>query len=98
MRLNATSLLFLEAIVYSKNIGMNRLDFGVSRPGTGVWHYKQGWCPQKPEEVLYMYKVRNGDIIDPRASRIVKYSNYWKKLPRWIANSVGPWIRGQIGK
>lgn len=97
--INANTVLLFEAIKYSKQIGCASFDFGVSRPGGGVWKFKQKWCPTEPLKVFYLYKFRVPGIIDVRDDKIKLFSKIWKNyVPFPVANVAGPWIRKQLGK
>ncbi|MDH5543460.1 MAG: GNAT family N-acetyltransferase [Nitrospinota bacterium] len=97
--LNATTYLFMNAIKSAKNKGVRYFDFGVSREGTGVWNYKQKWTKYEPIEVHYIIKGKTKDYIDPRNRKIELFSHIWRNyLPEGIANLIGPFIRGELGK
>lgn len=96
--LNATTHLFWEAIQCGQREGFRFLDFGVSRPGSGVWEFKRKWCAAPPQPVHYLVKGAN-DPIDPRQAGISLASRMWRDhMPMAIANHLGPWLRGQLGR
>ena len=97
--LNPNVLLFHTAINEAKKKGYRFFDFGVSRPGSGVWEFKKKWTSMPPQRAYYMVKGRQDSYIDPRQTKIKDMSEVWKKyVPLFFANSIGPIIRGQLAK
>ena len=97
--LNGGSFCLEEAIGLSKERGLRYFDFGVSRPGGGVWDFKKRWTKIPPLKVYYMTKGKSSAYIDPRNENIDGLSRLWRKLvPLPLANAIGPYIRGQVAK
>lgn len=97
--LNANTVALFEGIKYSKALGAEFVDFGVSRPGSGPWGFKEKWCGDEPQRVHYLYKARAVHIDDPRDESMQKLVFIWKRfIPLWVANLIGPYMRKQLGK
>jgi len=97
--LNLNTFLFDQAIWEAQRKGFRFFDFGVSRPGSGAWEFKRKWTPAPPQKAYYMVKGRKDGYIDPRQPKIEKLSDIWGKyIPLFLANSIGPTIRGQLAK
>ncbi len=97
--LNGGSFCLEEAIRLSKDKGFRYFDFGVSRPGGGVWNFKKRWTKTPPIKVHYMTKGESSAYIDPRNENIDGLSRLWRKMvPLRVANAIGPYVRGQVAK
>lgn len=77
--------------------GFREFDFGRTRPGSGVYHYKKGWGGR--EERMPYYYVFNRKTLDKRQEvGYERYSRMWKALmPGFLAKKLGPWIIRQVG-
>ena len=99
MQVNANTFLFHKGIQLCRERGFRFFDFGVTRPGTGVWEFKRKWTQSSPIPVRYVVRGRSEDYVDPRNRGIERVSRFWRRyLPGPIANVIGPSIRGQLGK
>lgn len=79
--------------------GCRIFDFGRSRVGSGHADFKRHWgCEATP--VVYAHWSPEGrppPDLDPRSEGNRRLVNLWKRLPRWLANGLGPWAARQIG-
>ena len=67
--------------------------------GSGGWSFKKnfGFTPQP---LAYEYRLVRGSHLpdtDVKSPRYALFVNTWRRLPRWLANTAGPWLARQIG-
>ncbi len=86
--------LYWEALSISANEGFTYFDFGRSTPQSGPWSFKKQWGVR--EVPLYWeYILDEGEELPALSNTNPKYQlaiNAWKKLPLWVANTIGPVI------
>lgn len=93
----ASDLLIWDAILWSKNKGVEELDFGRTRFDSGVYFYKKGWGG-KEIPMDYYYKFLRKRLDKRQEQQFGWASKLWKLfVPRFIARLIGPWIIKQVG-
>jgi FemAB-related protein (PEP-CTERM system-associated) len=79
--------------------GCTRFDFGRSKAGTGPSAYKQHWGFAGVP--LSYSKLSLGDVeirnINPMSPKFRLQVAVWRRLPLWLANSIGPLISRGLG-
>jgi FemAB-related protein (PEP-CTERM system-associated) len=79
--------------------GARRFDFGRSPVDSGGYSFKKNFGFE-PQPLAYEYKLVRGTHVpeaDPKSPRVARLVATWKRLPLWLANTVGPWAARQIG-
>ncbi|MDA5193605.1 FemAB family PEP-CTERM system-associated protein [Alphaproteobacteria bacterium LMG 31809] len=79
--------------------GCNLFDFGRSKIGTGAFSFKKNWGFE-PEPLVYEYRLAPGaevPDINPLNPKYRLMVETWKRLPLWLANSIGPFISRDLG-
>lgn len=79
--------------------GCRMFDFGRSRVGSGHADFKRHWGFEATP-LVYAHWSPGGRPpvdLDPRSEGNRRLVNVWKRLPRWLANRLGPWAARQIG-
>jgi serine/alanine adding enzyme len=93
-RFYSTALLYWTALKWAVENGYRRVDLGRCTPGSGVYQFKRQWqCIEKP--LHWYYWLAPGASVphmrpdNPRFRLAIKA---WRRLPLWLANSLGPRI------
>lgn len=79
--------------------GCRWFDFGRSKVGSGHADFKRHWGFE-PEPVVYGFWSPSGrppPDLDPCSDRNRLLVAAWQRLPRWLADRLGPSIARQIG-
>lgn len=79
--------------------GCRVFDFGRSKVGSGHADFKRHWGFE-PRPVVYGHWSPTGrppPDLDPRSERNRLLVAAWRRLPRMVADRVGPWLARQIG-
>ena len=79
--------------------GARVFDFGRSPVGSGGWSFKKNFGFE-PMPLAYEYRLvraKHAPDVDPKSPRYALMVNTWRRLPRWLANTLGPWAARQIG-
>lgn len=79
--------------------GCRLFDFGRSKVGTGAFSFKKNWG-FAPQPLRYQYHLSQGVTIPDRNPLNPKYRRLieaWKRLPRPVANTLGPLIVRGVG-
>jgi len=79
--------------------GARLFDFGRSPQGSGGYAFKKNFGFE-PEPLAYEYRLiraKHAPDPDPKSPKYALMVSTWRKLPRWVANRVGPWAARQIG-
>lgn len=74
--------------------GFNWFDFGRSSLDSGTYKFKEQWVPQ-PLSLCWQYPLFRGEEITSVHASNSKYrflTNQWRKLPRPVANLLGPFV------
>jgi hypothetical protein len=79
--------------------GLGVFDYGRSKRGTGSFDFKKNWGFE-PTPLHYEYLLFKGDRIPENNPLNPKYQLFirtWRRLPRAVANFVGPYIVRNLG-
>jgi FemAB-related protein (PEP-CTERM system-associated) len=79
--------------------GVKVFDYGRSKRGTGSFDFKKNWGFE-PQPLAYEYKLFKGDAIPQNNPANPKYRAMialWRRLPRGVANALGPSIVRNLG-
>jgi FemAB-related protein (PEP-CTERM system-associated) len=95
--LNPNNLIYWEIMRRALARGMKTLDFGRSPLGSSSMAFKVGWgATETPQPQLV--RALRGEVghvnpDDPWARRAVRL---WQRLPRPVADRLGPWVHGHF--
>ncbi|MEG3177583.1 FemAB family XrtA/PEP-CTERM system-associated protein [Sphingomonas sp. RB3P16] len=97
--LRANDRMYFALMAHARARGCTRFDFGRSKAGTGPAAFKKNWGF---EGVPLIYGKRTADgaalrEINPTNPRYTRKVELWKKLPLWVANTVGPHLSKGLG-
>ena len=79
--------------------GLRTFDYGRSKRGTGSFDFKKNWGFE-PTPLPYEYRLVKGHEVPDHNPLNPKYRAFialWKKLPRAMANRIGPHIVKSLG-
>ncbi len=79
--------------------GVRVFDYGRSKRGTGSFDFKKNWGFE-PAPLAYEYRLFKRDTIPQNNPSNPKYRAFialWRKLPRGVANALGPAIVRNLG-
>jgi len=79
--------------------GARVFDFGRSPVESGGWSFKRNFGFE-PQPLAYEYRLVRGRHLpeaDPKSPRYARFAAIWRGLPRWLADTLGPWAARQIG-
>jgi FemAB-related protein (PEP-CTERM system-associated) len=79
--------------------GARVFDFGRSAEGTGGWAFKKNFGFE-PHRLAYEYRLVRGKQVpdaNPNSPRYRMIVETWRRLPPWLADTLGPWAARQIG-
>lgn len=79
--------------------GASLFDFGRSPVGSGTYSFKKNFGFE-PQPLAYEFKLIRGahsPDADPKSPKYALMVNTWRWLPRFVANTIGPWAARQIG-
>jgi len=91
-------LLYWRAIETAVAEGCDVFDFGRSTPGEGTFKFKEQWNAQ-PVPLHWEYWLRGGGALPDQGPKNPKFRlaiEGWRRLPLWLANTVGPHIVSRI--
>jgi len=74
--------------------GIKVFDYGRSKQGTGPYAFKKNWGFE-PQPLHYEYSLLKRDGIPQNNPANPKYRAFiglWRRLPRPVANAIGPSI------
>lgn len=95
--LNPNNLIYWEIMQRAARRGMKTLDFGRSPRGSSALAFKLGWGAVETPEPHFVYALGGSspgvDAEDPWARRAIEL---WQRLPRPIADRLGPWVHGNF--
>ncbi len=83
-----------QEIKQAAELGFKYFDFGRSQWHSGAFNFKKGWGGT-PRQLYYSYflnKTRKLPVKNPQDKTIKFYTGLWKRIPVFIANSLGPRI------
>lgn len=79
--------------------GARLFDFGRSPEGSGGYAFKRNFGFE-PEPLAYEYRLvraKHAPDPNPKSPKYALMVNTWRRLPRFVANTLGPWAARQIG-
>jgi FemAB-related protein (PEP-CTERM system-associated) len=79
--------------------GCRVFDYGRSKRGTGSFDFKKNWG-FTPQPLSYEYRLYRRDTVPQNNPSNPKYRLFietWRRLPRWLANRLGPVIVRNLG-
>ena len=79
--------------------GVRVFDYGRSKRGTGSFDFKKNWGFE-PVALAYEYQLVGSDTVPQNNPLNPKYRAFialWRRLPRKVANAVGPLIVRHVG-
>ena len=92
------NLLYWSVLKHACEQGMRAFDFGRSTRDSGTFKFKEQWGA-KPEPLYWNYLLA-ADAQAPDATHSSTKARMmveaWKRLPLWLANALGPRVRGRI--
>ncbi|MEM9421971.1 MAG: FemAB family XrtA/PEP-CTERM system-associated protein [Pseudomonadota bacterium] len=97
-RSHAGDYLYWWMMAHALECGVRIFDLGRSKVGTGSHAYKTYWG-MEPHPMVYHYKMLNGaplPNVNPKNPKFAAFVSAWRRLPRPIANSVGPLLAGHF--
>lgn len=97
--LRANDLMYFALMSHARARGCTRFDFGRSKAGTGPAAFKRNWGFDG-QPLRYAKRAPVGQQpreINPLSPRYRMQAAVWRKLPLWVANSIGPWISRGLG-
>lgn len=98
--LKANDRLYYELMRHARSAkGCTRYDFGRSKAGTGVAAFKKNWGFEGVP-LRYAKRVAAGETpreMNPMSPKYRLQVAVWKKLPLWLANTMGPVIAKGLG-
>jgi len=97
--LKANDRLYYELMRHARGRGCTRYDFGRSKAGTGVAAFKKNWGFEGVP-LRYAKRVAEGETpreMNPMSPKYRLQVAVWKKLPLWLANTMGPVIAKGLG-
>lgn len=92
----ATYGLYWQMIVAASANGAVELDLGRSVPGSGNHAFKQQWGGEDREIHDLIWRLDHDERIGSSGGTTAReniLSAIWKRLPRGIADRLGPWLR-----
>jgi FemAB-related protein (PEP-CTERM system-associated) len=79
--------------------GLTTFDYGRSKQGTGSYDFKRNWGFE-PTPLAYEYALVKRDAIpqnNPMNPKFRAFIALWRRLPRGVANALGPHIVRGLG-
>jgi FemAB-related protein (PEP-CTERM system-associated) len=79
--------------------GVAVFDYGRSKRDTGSFDFKKNWGFE-PEPLHYEYRLRKRDTVPQNNPSNPKYAALiatWRRLPRFVANALGPHLVRNLG-
>ena len=97
--LAANDFKYWEVMRRACEAGVRVFDYGRSKQGTGSYSFKKNWGFE-PTPLHYEYRLYRRDSIPQNNPSNPKYKAFialWRKLPRPVANRLGPYIVRNLG-
>lgn len=98
-RLAASDFMYWEAMRRACESGARVFDFGRSKVGTGAFAYKRIWGFE-PQPLHHEYLLlRRGEMpnVNPLNPKYAVLIALWRRLPLFVANTLGPRISRGLG-
>jgi len=92
LHMSPNNLLYWEIIKRSCLKGMKLLDFGRSLKNSGPLAFKVGWGAKTISQSVWVYtpQDRRNQKLDLGDRRVKWFVRQWKRLPRPVADALGP--------
>jgi predicted N-acyltransferase len=94
-------LLYWGVLDYADQLGVEKVDMGRCRRGSGSYEFKVGWGGE--EQVLYQHYDLNGIESPPRVGSSLQddpkyriFSYVWQRFPLWATEMLGPQLRSRM--
>ncbi len=97
--LAANDFKYWELMRHACGKGVRLFDFGRSKVGTGPYAFKKNWG-FTPQPLAYEYRLYRRDSVpqnNPMNPRYRLFIALWRRLPRSVANALGPHIVRNLG-
>ena len=97
--LAANDFKYWELMRRAAERGIKVFDYGRSKVGTGSFDFKKNWGFE-PSPLAYEYQLLKRDAVPQNNPLNPKYRAFialWRKLPRPVANAIGPHIVRNLG-
>lgn len=93
-KLCPNELLYWEMIKYAIDRGCKKFDFGRCTKDSGTYRFKKQWNPKIVQLYWQYWSHSDFDLppANPQKSRFKPLIEVWKRLPIFIANTIGPSI------
>jgi FemAB-related protein (PEP-CTERM system-associated) len=98
-RLRANELMYFALMRHARTRRCTAFDFGRSKVGSGPAAYKKNWGFE-PRPLAYATRVADGVTsreVNPLSPKYRMQIAAWKKLPLWLANTLGPPLARGLG-
>ncbi len=96
-RYNPNNLIYWEIMRRACARGMTTLDFGRSPLDSGSMGFKLNWGAVTTPQPYFIYTAKGDppalDVDDPTVKRLIQL---WQRLPRPVADRLGPWVHGHF--
>jgi FemAB-related protein (PEP-CTERM system-associated) len=92
--LAVNNFMYWMLMKYGCENGYRVFDFGRSKKGTGSFNFKKRWG-MVMSDLPYQYLLVRGGSLPDTSPLNPKYSlgiRVWRRLPLWVANTIGPMI------
>lgn len=96
---NAADAMYFSLMGHARARGCTRFDFGRSKAGTGPAAYKGFWGFEG-QPLAYAVRTRPGAAprtVNPLSPKYRLQVAGWKRLPLWLANTIGPQLSRGLG-
>lgn len=97
--LAGSDFMYWEVMRRAVERGYKLFDFGRSKIGTGSYDFKHNWGFE-PQPLHYGYHLVRADAVPENNPKNPKYQLFikaWQRMPRFLANAIGPHIIRQLG-
>lgn len=97
--LAANDFKYWQLMCHARARGCRLFDYGRSKRDTGPYDFKKNWG-FTPEPLAYEYKLLKRDTVPQNNPANPKYAMFiaaWRRLPRGVANAIGPSIVRNLG-
>ena len=79
--------------------GLKTFDYGRSKQGTGSYAFKKNWGFE-PQPLHYEFHLHTRQSVpqhNPSNARYRLLIEAWRRMPRALANGLGPWVVRSLG-
>jgi serine/alanine adding enzyme len=85
-KLCINEFMYWEIIKHGISTGMKKFDFGRCTKNSGTYRFKKQWNPEE-KQLYWQYWAKGSKAV---------LINMWKRLPLFVANSLGPVVARDI--